>query len=203
MDSYYVEGTQTVIRQEIYEKILLQQKSPFYTKDLFSISMRNVNERIISERKIIVPERPENYKNSVNSSLETINFTPALEIEVRANIETPPKGYNNAGSPEMPPKDSDDADSLGENSEKELSEKQDMSRSSGSGKSDQGGQGEDLETVVTDVEDDSTGNSTPKSGVEEDSLRNSHPKSSKRRISCTQHEGDFVDMTQFRVGESR
>lgn len=180
MDSYFVEGTtQTVIRQEIYKKILLQQKSPFYTKDLFTISMRNVNERIINERRIIVPERPDNYKNNsdAESSLEISNFNPASEIKVQVQIETPPK-------------ESADFDSTEENSDKEMSDsKQEMSRSSGSGRSDPGTRGGDRETIVTDVEEDSIGNTA--TDPEE------------RRPSCTVHEGDSVDMSKFRVGDTR
>lgn len=174
MDSYFVEGTtQTVIRQEIYEKILLQQKSPFFTKDLFTISMRNVNERIINERRIIVPARSEKYSDA-ESSLEIANFNPASEIEVEVQVETPPK-------------ESVEFDSATENSEREVDAKVDLSRSSGSGRSDPA-RGEDLETVVTDVEEDSLGNAQE---VEE------------RRLSCTAHEGDSIDMTQFRIGDTR
>lgn len=62
IDSYFLEGTtQTIIRQEIYKKICLQKKSPFFTKDLFSISMRNVNEKIINEKKIIIPFDPDEH----------------------------------------------------------------------------------------------------------------------------------------------
>lgn len=56
MDSYFLEAaTQTVIRQEVYKKISLQNKSQFHTKDLFSVSMRNVNERILNARHVVVP----------------------------------------------------------------------------------------------------------------------------------------------------
>lgn len=60
MDSYFIEAsTQTIIREEVYKKVCLQKKSPFQTKDLFSISMRNVNEKILNERSIVVPARPD------------------------------------------------------------------------------------------------------------------------------------------------
>lgn len=58
MDSYFIEGaTQTIIREEIYKKTWLQKRSMFHTKDFFSISMRNVNERILNERSVVVPAK--------------------------------------------------------------------------------------------------------------------------------------------------
>lgn len=80
IESYYIEGTsQTIIRQEVYKKIFLQKKSPYYTKDLFTISMRNVNEKVISERKIIIPVNPDIFKrkdefSSEESSIDIANF---------------------------------------------------------------------------------------------------------------------------------
>ncbi|KAG8296384.1 hypothetical protein J6590_058240 [Homalodisca vitripennis] len=92
IDSYYVvEGTtQTIIRQEIYKKICLQQKTSFHTKDLFSVSMRNVNERIINERKFIIPVIPNfSFREMSNSpdplEGEFLGSSNVVEVQVESS----------------------------------------------------------------------------------------------------------------------
>lgn len=103
IESYYIEGTsQTIIRQEVYKKIFLQKKSPYYTKDLFSISMRNVNEKIISERKIIIPVNPDGFTDkydfpSEESSIDIANFGQPNIVEVV--VETPPSDSDSLNVP--------------------------------------------------------------------------------------------------------
>lgn len=94
MDSYFLEGTtQTVVRQEVYKKICLMRKSPLYSKDVFSVSMRNVNERIINERNMTVPPytgaRKEALNKSVSSTSETRDDmdTTMTDVEEDDSIE--------------------------------------------------------------------------------------------------------------------
>lgn len=101
IDSYFLEGTtQTIIRQEIYKRICLQKKSPFYTKDLFSISMRNVNEKIINERKIIIPLDPDQHMDQEDEKKCPDNHEEDSgrqeDVVVHAQVETLPSEYGSS-----------------------------------------------------------------------------------------------------------
>lgn len=176
IDSYFLEGTtQTIIRQEIYKKICLQKKSPFYTKDLFSISMRNVNEKIINEKKIIIPFEPDEHMDQEDSPKSPDeNSKKDLQRQnsvVHARVET------------LPSDSSSSVVSFTVCCVEELVERP-RPPSSCSDAGNHSGRSEPGDTMVTDVDSIENGGSEP-------------------RVACSDHAGEVVGHDQLTVRNSR
>lgn len=177
IDSYFLEGTtQTIIRQEIYKKICLQKKSPFYTKDLFSISMRNVNEKIINEKRIIIPLEPD-------ERMDQEDLLRSPDDDYNKDLQQKDSDVVHARVETLPSDSSSSVVSFNVCCVEELVERP-RPPSSCSDAGNHSGRSEPGDTMVTDVDSIENGGSEP-------------------RVACSDHAAEVVGHEQLTVRNSR